>query len=142
MDGQDTAPAVIFRSPSTEMAQSSLSTAEYIAEVARCISEAAQKGMIQDEYRFKPGRVQSLKKVGSCMDLLEILVSSDRERRAWMQMEAWGDMPGISPEVNFCVSAIRAMLRRDAVVRVETENLLVLRGLISTHGTAPEETPA
>jgi hypothetical protein len=137
---QDTAPAALFVAPATA-APSTLTTAEYIEAVSQCIAQAASKDMIERTYRFgRPGRdqPQSLTRLGSARQLLQLLVEHDQNRRAWMVVEGIGNQPGICPEVNHCVGAIRAMLRRDAIVAVETENLLVLRGLVSTHGEPME----
>ncbi len=122
-------PEAIFQAPDYAAAAET-SLREYTRAVAQCIMLAASKGMAEPDYLFRPGRPRSdLTKLDGATRLLDLLVESDRNARAWYVVNEW-----LSPEINHCVTAIRKMQGRSAQARADAEHLAVLRGIVQTYG--------
>jgi len=134
----DTAPTALFLAPDAEPV-SMLTAEEYRREVAKCITIAAAKGLCEPSYLSRPRTaLQSLTELGPALSLLDKLVDHDMNRREWMAVEL------LSPEINFCVQALRDYRRVEMQLQTSAEHLAVLRGSITTYGTEPdlhEQTP-
>lgn len=133
-------PEVRFQAPDLDAAE--MSIAEYRRAVAECVVLAAKKNppMIEPQFRYgRPGvPPRPLTDLSNAILFVQQLEESDLNRREWMCVEGYGDWVGLTPELNYCIQALRDMRKVAHLARLGAEHLAVLRGTITTHNTVPD----
>lgn len=102
---------------------------QYVRAVAECLTEGARKGLTESWFLTRPGKQpQDLTTVGAAELLIWRLVESDMNKRAWLAVEL------LSPEINYCVQAIRDMQRVERYVKIGNEKLAGLSAKVTQFG--------
>jgi hypothetical protein len=100
-------PSAIFQAPDYEAAHR-WSTDAYVDEVTDILREAARVGLTEAMWLTKPGKpLQSISSRGIARHVLQLLVESDSNARAWMAVEH------LQPELGQVVWCIRRMIASD-----------------------------
>jgi hypothetical protein len=135
VDPRDTAPPALFLAPDAERTTTDtmMSREQYRRAVAECIQLAAAKGMADARWLTRPGKeMQPLTALGPALLLLDRLIESDQNKRAWLAVEQ------LAPELNYCVEWLRRYQRVETFMQDGHEHLAVLRGSITVFGTEPD----